>query len=142
MKIFIDTNIFVRLLTHDVPQKVKECERLFEFIQNGSIKPYISNVVIMELVYILTKQYRFNKAVVTKALEKIFKLRNITIIESTKTQEALVLFKKYSIKYGDCLIATQVPKGVGLLSYDTDFPKILAIKSITPAEIFNSDTIN
>lgn len=138
MKVFIDTNIFIRLFTHDIEEKAKDCEKLFELVQEGSIKPYISNIVILELIFILIRQYKFKKKSVIKALEKIYKLRNITVIESTKTNKALKFFGKYTVKYGDCLIATQIPKGVVLISYDTEFPKKLNIKSLTPDEIVNA----
>ena len=141
MKIFIDTSILIRFFTHDLPDKVAECERIFEIIKEGKIKPYISNVVYMELVFVLTRQYKFKKNIVVKALEDLLNIRNLTLIEKTNTKQALEFYKKNNIKYGDCLIATQVPKGVILVAYDKDFSKISSLKSITPAEIFNSDSV-
>lgn len=142
MKIFIDTNIFVRFFTHDLEEKVAECERLFELIRDGKVKPYISNIVILELIFVLTRQYNFKKETVLKALKELLNLRNITVIEVTKTERVLQLFMKHNIKYTDCLIAAQIPKGVTLVTYDGDFSKIPALKPITPAEIFNSGTVN
>lgn len=142
MKIFIDTSILIRFFTHDLPDKVEECERIFEVIKEGKIKPYISNVVYMELIFVLTRQYKFKKNIVVKALEDLLNIRNLTVIEETNTKQALEFYKKNNIKYGDCLIATQIPKGVILVAYDKDFSKIPSLKSITPAEIFNSDSVN
>ena len=142
MKIFIDTSILIRFFTHDLQDKIVECERIFEIIKEGKIKPYISNVVYMELVFVLTRQYKFKKNIVVKALEDLLNIRNLTLIEKTNTKQALEFYKKNNIKYGDCLIATQVPKGVILVAYDKDFSKISSLKSITPAEIFNSDSVN
>lgn len=142
MKVFIDTSIFVRFFTHDLPDKVNECERIFEVIKDGKIKPYISNVVFMELVFVLTRQYKFKKDIVVKVLANLLNLRNLVVIEKTNTRQAIRIYKKNNIKYGDCLIATQVPEGVSIVTYDTDFSKIPFLKSITPAEIFNSDTVN
>lgn len=135
MKIFIDTNIFVRFFTHDLEEEVKDCEKLFESIRDGKFKPYISSVVIIELIFILTKQYKFKKEAVLKAMEKVLRLRNMTVVECTKTREALLLFNKYNISYADCLIASQIPNGVILVTYDKDFSKIPALKPITPAKI-------
>lgn len=142
MKIFVDTNIFVRFFTHDLEEKVAECERLFELIRDGKVKPYISNIVILELIFVLTRQYNFKKETVLKALKELLNLRNITVIEVTKTERVLQLFMKHNIKYTDCLIAAQIPKGVTLVTYDGDFSKIPALKPITPAEIFNPDSVN
>lgn len=141
MKVFIDTSILIRLFTHDLSDKVEECEKIFEYIKEGKIKPYISNVVYMELIFVLTKQYKFKKDIVIKALEDLLSIRNLTIIEKTNTRQALEFYKKNNMKYGDCLIATQVPKGVTLITYDADFSKTPSLKPQTPAEIFNSDTV-
>lgn len=138
MKVFIDTSILIRFLTHDLPDKVNECERIFELIKEGRIRPYISNVVYMEIIFVLTRQYKFKKSIVVKVLEDLLNLRNMTIIEKTDTKQALQLYKNTNIKYGDCLIATQIPKGVALVTYDTDFSKLPSLKPITPAKIFNS----
>jgi len=44
------------------------------------------------------------------------------------------MLAKYKVKYGDCLIATQIPKGVTLVSYDKDFDK-LGVGRKEPAEL-------
>ncbi|MBI3103420.1 PIN domain-containing protein [Candidatus Daviesbacteria bacterium] len=142
MKIFIDTSVLIRFFTHDLPAKVEECEKIFEAIKEGKIKPYISNVVLMELIFVLTRQYKFKKDVVVKVLEDLLNIRNLTVIEKTNTKDALRFYKSSNIKYGDCLIATQVPQDVILVAYDKDFSKIPSLKSLTPAEVFNYDTVN
>lgn len=134
-KIFIDTSIFIRFLTQDIPEKYSECERLFKLAQDGRIKPYISNFVLFEIVFVLTRQYKFSKGRMLQVLHQILKIRNITLIEKTDTIEALRLYGQYNIKYGDCVITTQIPKGVTLVTYDGDFSKIPALKPITPAKI-------
>lgn len=134
VKIFIDSNIFIRFLTQDDPQKAASCIRLFEIIEEGRLRPYISNVVILEILFVLKKQYKFPKEKVIDDINTILSIRNLTVIEKTNTQRAFTLYKKYNIKFGDCLIATQIPKGVKLVSYDSEFIKI-KIPTFTPAEL-------
>lgn len=141
-RIFIDTSIFIRFLTQDIPEKYSECEMLFKLVQDGEIKSYISNLVLFEIVFVLGRQYKFPKKRILQILSQILKIRNITVIEKTDTIEALKLYDQYNIKYGDCVITTQIPKGVTIVTYDTDFSKIPSLKSATPAQIFNSDSIN
>lgn len=142
MKVFIETSIFIRFLVKDDDKRLEACVNLFECIEEGKFRPYISSTVITEILFVLTKIYKIPKAQVLEDIQKIFHFRNITIIEKTDTPKALSLFKEYPIKYGDCLISTQVPKGVILITYDADFSKIPSLKSRTPAEIFNSDSVN
>lgn len=66
-------------------------------------------------------------------------MRQLTLIETTNTKTALGLLKKYRIKYGDCLIATQVPPKAILVTYDEDFAKIPGLKSQKPDEIIKKN---
>ena len=88
----------------------------------------------MEILFILTRFYRFPQKKVLDAIKKILRLRNLTLIEKTDTPRALRMLAKYKVKYGDCLIATQIPKGVTLVSYDKDFDK-LGVGRKEPAEL-------
>lgn len=137
-KIFIETSVFLRYLTKDSETKYKECEELFKLISEGSFKPYISGVVIEEILFVLTRIYKYKKISVLADIGKIFRFRNITIIDTYNTSQALSYFKNFSIKYGDCLIATQVPDGVALITYDRDFKKINHLKVLTPKEMLKS----
>lgn len=134
-KVFLDTSVFIRFLTRDDEKKFSQCFQLFELIQSGKIKPYASNIVIQEILYVLTKIYKHPKVNVLMDIDKILSLRNLTLIERTNTTDALSLFRKYKIKYGDCLIATQVPRATTLITYDADFSKIRKLKPTTPANI-------
>jgi len=131
-KVFLETSVIIRYLTADDEKKFKDCLRLLEIIEKGKIRPYTSNIVIFEILFVLTKIYGFAKKEVLGGIKKILGLRNITLVETTNTREAIKLFEKYNIKYPDCLIATQVPQGAKLVSYDADFSKIDAISSATP----------
>lgn len=133
-KIFLETSVFIRYFTADEPKKFKDCVKLLETIENGKLRPYTSNIVIFEILFVLTRLYRFSKEEVLDGIKKILGIRNLTLIEATNTKEALKLFEKYNIKYPDCLIATQVPAGVKLVSYDADFSRIGKLNIVTPAE--------
>lgn len=135
MKTFIETSIFIRFFTKDDAKKYGECANLFGLVEEGKLVPYISNIVLQEILFVLTRLYKFSKSEVTKDLRKILNLRNITLIEKTDSREALSFWEKHNIKYGDCLIATQVPKGVTLVSYDADFFKLPFLSVATPSKV-------
>jgi predicted nucleic-acid-binding protein len=94
--------------------------------------PYISNVVVLEIIFVLTKVYKFPKDKVVGAVNEILNMRNLTLIEKTNTKKALKLFGKYNIKYGDALIAAQVSPRINLLTYDKDFAKISSLSVTNP----------
>lgn len=134
-KLFLETSIFVRYFTADDENKFRDCVQLLEVIEKeGKVRPYISNIVILEILFVLTHVYNFSKKDVLDGIDKILNLRNITLIEKTDTKQALKLYKKYNIKYADCLIASQLLRGIKLVTYDEEFSKIKILSVLTPAE--------
>lgn len=132
-KVFIETSVFMRFLTADDPQKFRDCVALFEKVEEGEIRrPYTSNIVILEILFLLTKLYKFPKTKVLSDIGKILNLRNLTLIEKTDTKMALNLFGKFNIKYADCLIVSQIPQSATLLTYDEDFKKLKDLKTANP----------
>lgn len=135
MKVFIETSVFIRFLTRDDEKKHDECVNFFRLIQDGKLIPYTSNIAILEILFVLTRLYKFPKPEVIKVLRKILNLRNLTLIEKTNSQKALSIFEDFNIKYGDCLIASQISKGITLVTYDSDFDKLKFISSKTPEDV-------
>lgn len=132
IKIFLETSVFIRFFTQDDPEKGEKCTQLFRMIEQGKARPYTSNIVLMEIIYILIKVYHYPKQEVVKDVSRALSLRNLILVEKTNTKMALNYFKNYSIKYGDCLIATQIPPKVTLITYDSDFSKIPSLILATP----------
>lgn len=135
MKVLLDTNIIIRLLVKDHEAHYQEVLELFDLIEQGSIKPYLSNIVILEITYVLQSFYNREGDEVREVIEDLLELRGMSIIEKTDTKKALSLQQKYKVKFTDCLIATQVMDGVTLITFDKDFNKIREIKSVVPADI-------
>jgi len=134
-KIFIDTSVFIRFLTKDNNEKYEHCVKLFDQIEQGKLRPYISNIVIIEIIYVLHRQYAFPKKIVLDGIEELLNLRNLTVIELTDMKKSLALFLTLNIKFQDCIIATQIPINCSLVTYDEEFKKIKTIKTIIPEQI-------
>ncbi|HKZ43386.1 MAG TPA: type II toxin-antitoxin system VapC family toxin [Candidatus Hodarchaeales archaeon] len=133
-KIFLETSFFIRFFSRDHEAKYQECRSLLREVGLGKLFPYLSNVVVMEILFILTRFYRFPEKKTLDAIKKILRLRNLTLIEKTDTPTALRMLSRYKVKYGDCLIASQIPKGVTLVSYDKDFGKLGVVRK-EPSEL-------
>lgn len=134
-KVFIDTSVFIRFLTQDDKQKAQDCEHLFELVEQGKLRPYISNIVILEIQFVLTRLYNFHKNKVLVGISNLLALRNLTLVEITDTKKALSLHKRYDIKYPDCMISTQIPKNTKIVTYDEDFYKIPGILAAKPIDV-------
>lgn len=135
MKVFLDTNIFVRYLVNDDPKKFSYVKQLIENIEAGDLRPYTSNLVVFELFHVMTKIYKIPMTTVIEDVEELLKLHNLTIIEKTNIKQALSLCKTTKVKLSDCLIALQCPKDCKLVSYDKDFKQFDFLKVTSPEDV-------
>lgn len=133
-KVFIDTSIFIRFLTKDDVEKYNQCAKFFDLVELGKLRSYTSNIVILEIQFVLIRLYKFPKDKVLEDINNLLSLRNLTLIEKSNTQEAIAIYQKQNIKYPDCLIATQIPVDTKMVSYDTDFSKIKNLPVALPED--------
>jgi predicted nucleic acid-binding protein len=133
-KVFLDTNIFIYFLDESQEKKQLSCAKIFELIEDGKLIPYSSNVVFLELTYVLIKNYKLSKKKASQILKTFLNMRNFSLVEKTNSKLAIDYFEKYNIKFGDCHIACQIPTQTTLLSYDEDFEKIKEIECVKPEE--------
>jgi len=132
-KLFLDTNIWLRFILEDNEQ-AQDCRKLIEQIEAGKFRVYTSTIVMMEINYVLTAIYKIKTHKAVKDLEAILKTRNLTLLEKTDFSKALRFYRQSRIKLADCLIASQLARGMILVSYDRDFKK-LAVSLKQPAEL-------
>lgn len=135
-KLFLDTNIFLRFFLRDNEGQYQDVCKLFAEIEGGNFKPYTSSIVFLELNYVVRNIYKLPIDEVLDYMDAVREMRGMTVIDKTDTDNVIRLYKKYKIKLGDCLIASQLPNKAVLVSYDKDFKKIKEIQSQMPDAIF------
>ncbi len=133
-KIFLDSNIWLRFFAHDNPQ-FDSVRNLISAIENGQYLPYASAIVLLEISYVLKTAYKQPKDKIDEYLKSVCEIRNITIIDKTNTKRALEILEKTGIKFSDCLIASQIKKGIILATFDRELSKIKNLNCQTPAKI-------
>ena len=134
-RVFLDSNIWLRLFTKDQSNQLESCRDLLTKIELGKLHPYISNIVLLEIAFTLKSFYKIKHNQVVKYLDTVFQTRNLTIIEKTNSKEALELHKKTGIKFSDCLIATQINSKTKLVTYDKDFFTLTPGQVTTPEKL-------
>lgn len=135
MKLFLDTNIFIRFFVPEDEETHAVVRSLIDACAAGTHSSYTSSFVLLECSFVLNRIYGFPFNRVQDCLEKIVALRNMVIVDTSDSKKALGMWKKTRVKFTDCLIATQVPKGVALVTYDRDFAKLPGIIAKTPKDI-------
>lgn len=129
MKI-IDTNIIIRFLLKDHPVQSPLAKKL---LSNFQEKLLLSDVVVAEIIWLLTAYYKLTKE---EVVEKIYPLLNLPHIESQKPVliRALYFYRNFNIDYIDAYSASfcEEKKLEGICSFDKGLDKIKEIKRFEP----------
>lgn len=101
MKIFIDTNYFLRLLIGDIEKQSKAAKQIFRDGAAGKVKLFTSTIVFFEIYWVLSSFYQKKKTELIELLTNILKMSFINLEERELLQEAVKLFKKSNLDLED-----------------------------------------
>jgi predicted nucleic-acid-binding protein len=95
----VDTNVLLRLAVRDEPRQVEAAET---FVAGGA---WVSRLVLVEFVWVLTSVYAFGRAEVGTAVEVLLNHAQLTVEDSDVVVAALAQFTKVSaVGFSDCLV--------------------------------------
>ena len=131
---FVDTNIFIRFLTEDIPDKADACEKLFKRAISGKAQLFTTDLVIAEIVWVLESYYELAKNDVREKVEKILNTPNLFCPQKDIILSALNVYTEKNIDFIDAFNAmTSKDKGIGELhSYDPHFDRIDGLVRLEP----------
>ena len=132
---FIDTNVFLRLLTRDDPQKSEACLKMFRKALQKEEPLFTSDLVMAEIVWVLEGFYHLKKEDIVNKMEKILNTPNLHCQNKKLLQEGLILCLEKDIDFIDAYNAVLMKKEKidVLYTYDEDFKFIPWITSQEPA---------
>jgi len=132
---FLDTNIFIRFLTDDVPAKADACEKIFKKAVEKEETLFTTDLVIAEIVWVLESFYELPKKEVQDKVEKILNTPNLICPHKDLILSALVLYSEKNIDYIDaCNALTLKEKGIEeLYSYDKHYDRIDWLTRLEPS---------
>jgi predicted nucleic-acid-binding protein len=131
---FVDTNIFIRFLTDDVPEKVDACEELFKKAVEKQETLFTTDLVIAEIVWVLESFYELPKNEIQDKVEKILNTPNLICPHKDLMLSALLLYSERNIDYIDAYNALIVKEhGIEeLYSYDKHYDRIDWLTRLEP----------
>ena len=100
----IDTNLLVRYLTEDDPEKAKSVERLLKRAGKGEIRILLPSVVIAELVWVLESYYRMEAGEIAELVGAILNTPGVEVQDKHILREALKTYDKKRIDLVDAWI--------------------------------------
>ena len=117
----LDTNVLVRWLTDDDAKQSVIVARLFELAIEKDERLFVPATVILETEWVLRSRYRFDKPLVTAALDALLGVTELEFQTEPALEQALWLFKQAGAPdFADCLhVALVSQAGLGpLLTFD------------------------
>lgn len=115
-----DSNVIVRLLVEDHPDQVRRAEA---FVEAG--RPvWVSTVVLVEIVWVLTTVYGWNKPQIVAMLETATTGRDFVFQAVDTVRAGLALYRSSKADFPDCL-ALELARAEGHLPFGT-FDKAIA----------------
>lgn len=131
---FIDTNIFIRHLTNDDPKQSPACFALIQAIEQGKLSAWTSELVISEVVFVLSKVYKLNRDTIRELLLPLINLPGLKLTHKRLYRRVFKLYTALPIDYVDAyhVALMENRKAPELYSYDTDFDRITEIQRFEP----------
>ena len=125
MRIFLDTNVFIRFYSRDNEEMYNAVEQLLALAEESNIQVATSTIVLTEIVYTLKSFYKLDVKTIIKHIDSILAIKSLKLVEKTDFPIAYKIYKKYGQKISDCLIVSQVPVNYKLCSFDRDLKKLI-----------------
>ncbi len=133
---FIDTDVIIRFLTGDDPEKQAAASSLFDRVEQGNLSVAAPDTVIADAVYVLSspRLYHIERNEVRELLSALVRLPHFQVQNRPAVLRALELFGSTRLDFGDTLIIASMEqqKSQILYSYDADFDRLFGITRQEP----------
>ena len=114
----IDTNVVIRFLTRDNEILSEKSAEIFEKIERGELRAKITDSVLAEIIYVITKIYKMDRESAANTLKKIIDLKGIVNRDKTQLKKALNVFACQKIDIVDAILKVRSNQCLGVLSFD------------------------
>jgi len=132
--IFLDTNIFLRFFLKENESMFQRLEKLFYEIISGNIIGVANAMIIAEVVWVLSRSYKWNKEKICDNIEFILITPNIRFKDKAILVNAVNVYKEKNIGFIDAYNYSYMKaNGVTeIYSFDRDFDKLKDVKRLEP----------
>lgn len=120
--IYVDTNVFLRFLTKDIPNQADRVEKYLRKAQKGELCMQLMQVTIVEILFHLERFYDLQRAEAVQKVALLIEPEWIRVDDKKIVMEALYEYKRNTIDFVDILTWVMAKaENVAVLSFDKDF---------------------
>ena len=138
-KPFVDTDVLIRLVTGDDPQKQAEARVLFKKVETGDLTLLARETVIADAVFVLSSRqlYHLPREEIRDLLTPILRLPDFKIHCRRTVVRALDIYASTNLDFGDAFIVASMQALGSNLRYscDRDFDRIQGVTRRSPSSI-------
>ncbi|MDL1971195.1 MAG: type II toxin-antitoxin system VapC family toxin [Candidatus Desulfofervidaceae bacterium] len=131
---YVDTNVFIRFFVKDNTEKAAGLKRLIQKAREGELVLHIVPIVILEIVWVLEKVYKWPKQEVIELIKALLNTPELKVEMKDVVDQAIKLYESTGIKFADAFIACWVKKrgGKRIYTYDKKHFKITGLEVEEP----------
>jgi uncharacterized protein len=130
-RVFIDTNLFLRYLTNDIPEKADRVEELLQRAALGEIVLVTTSLVIAEIVWTLTSFYGLSREQIRDRVLAILNTPGLEIAESDLLIEAATNYAAKNVDFIDAYNAAWMVQQQLSTAYTFDRKHFARFEAIT-----------
>lgn len=108
--VFVDTNLFLRYLTNDVPAQADSVESLLQRATKGKINLITTSIVIAEIVWTLESYYELDKREIQDMVLGILNTDGLEVIDADLILQAIVPYAEKNVDFIDAFNAAWMVK--------------------------------
>jgi predicted nucleic acid-binding protein len=131
----LDTNILLRHLTRDDPEKADRALTLLERVARSQERVVTTPMVVFETIFTLQRTYRVPRARIREQLVAVLALRGVVLPGKRRYRRALDLYVQYpNLSFADAfnVASMEASRLTEIYSWDTDFDGLPGITRIEP----------
>ena len=102
--IALDTNVLVRLALYDNVPQAKAAERLLVRARREQTELFVADVVLCELVWVLTRRVGMSRDEIARALDQLLRTELVVVAERAIVESALAAYRAGKGDFADYLI--------------------------------------
>ena len=127
--IALDTNVLVRFLVQDDPEQARLAGEIINQLTDDA-PGFVSREVLVELVWVLERAYRFGRAEIAIALDGLLAATELLIERADEVGPALELYRNDGFGFADLMIAVAA-RSVGaseLVTFDRKAARLPGVR--------------
>jgi predicted nucleic acid-binding protein len=131
---FLDTNILIRHLTQDHPERSPRASAYLQRIENGELQVRLFDTVIFETVFTLQHSYRQPRLAIRENLLPLIELTGIVLPGKRRWRRVFDRYVDLNISFADAYhsVLMEQLKIDQAVSFDREFDRVPGIARIEP----------